>query len=335
MKALALKVLDALNPYPLFHAFTADTAAVFMLHRFTPEPVAGAISTGQLREYLRYLRDHRYRVVSLAAYIEALRSHAHTRKTVVFTVDDGNRDFYLHAYPVFREFGYPATVFVTSDFVDDRLFLWWYRIEFALRTTAKREIDLGFMGRGTAGIAMPEERSRIASLVTEHCKRIENSAKLRLIDQLLVDLDVDTSGQPRDEYEPSRWEDLLEMQEHGIDFHPHTKTHPILTQIGRDEKLMEVATSRGVIEARLGRKADIFCYPNGGPQDFDDEAIACLREAGYRAAVTGIPGFDDTRGETDLYRLRRQAIPHEAAYFRQYVSGMERAKDRVRSWLKR
>jgi hypothetical protein len=72
-----------------------------------------------------------------------------------------------------------------------------------------------------------------------------------------------------------------------------------------------------------------FCYPNGGPDDFDEETISILKDSGFRAAVTGIAGFDYTTGSTDLFRLKRFSIPAKDILFKQYVSGLENFKGRV------
>ena len=85
-----------------------------------------------------------------------------------------------------------------------------------------------------------------------------------------------------------------------------------------------------MLEARLGRTLDIFAYPNGKMEDIDAGTIRALRESGYSAAVTSIPGFNNTKVNNNLYMLHRFAIPHHRLWFKQYVSGLEHAKSRIR-----
>jgi peptidoglycan/xylan/chitin deacetylase (PgdA/CDA1 family) len=329
MKSLLLKIVDWLNPYSLFHRSTTNRAAVFMLHEILPEGRGSdrSFSADQLESFLAYLRDNKYNVISLREYVDLVAAKRSSRKTVVFTVDDGFADFYQNAFPVFRKYNYPATIFLTSDFIDGRLFFWWNQIEFGLETTKKNSVDLAFIEQGTAAIETPAQRAEVIRTVTEALKFLPNETKLSVIGGLLEQLEVDIVGQPRGKYQPLDWSQIREMHTNRIEFYPHTKTHPILTRIGRDEKKVELAESKRRLEEELERRMDIFCYPNGGPNDIDDETIEVLKECGYRAAVTGMPGFDDSTGKTDMFMLRRYSIPNSLPVFKQIVSGLEAFKE--------
>jgi peptidoglycan/xylan/chitin deacetylase (PgdA/CDA1 family) len=69
-------------------------------------------------EQMRYLGREGYRVVTLAEFVEWLQLRRQLpRKSVVLTFDDGYRSFREHAYPVLKELGFPATLFVYTDYV--------------------------------------------------------------------------------------------------------------------------------------------------------------------------------------------------------------------------
>jgi len=70
-------------------------------------------------------------------------------------------------------------------------------------------------------------------------------------------------------------------------------THPILPSLDDLDIEIEVAESRRMLEAKLGRAIELFAYPNG---DVDPATLACVRR-NYAAAVTVeegwmAPGFD-------------------------------------------
>jgi peptidoglycan/xylan/chitin deacetylase (PgdA/CDA1 family) len=331
MKSLIRKTVDLLNLYPLFCGASTNRAAVFMLHEINPpgETDKRLFTTDRLESFLEYLSSHQYNVISLTEYVDLLVKKKSFQKTVVFTVDDGYADFCYNAFPVFKVFGYPASIFLTTDFIDSRLFFWWNQIEFALETTNKTTVDLGMINSPVMSLDTPDDRTRAASLITESMKILPNDTKLRLIDDLLQTLDVSIAGQPCGKYRPLSWEQIHEMHQYGIEFYPHTKTHPIMTRISLEQKRQELILSKQRLEEQLGRPMDIFCYPNGGSDDIDEETINVLRECGYRAAVTGIPGVDDSSGDLDLFRLRRFSIPNELPVFKQIVCGLEAFKESI------
>jgi peptidoglycan/xylan/chitin deacetylase (PgdA/CDA1 family) len=74
---------------------------------------------------MRFLRDNGYRVISLehaAAFFRGERSVP--KKSVVLTIDDGYQSVYSVAYPILAKYGYPATVFVYSDYISGGGLTW-------------------------------------------------------------------------------------------------------------------------------------------------------------------------------------------------------------------
>ena len=67
---------------------------------------------------MRYLKAEGYRVVSLRRLrgVHAARRQL-PRRAVVLTFDDGYRAFKDHAYPILKELGFTATLFVYTDYV--------------------------------------------------------------------------------------------------------------------------------------------------------------------------------------------------------------------------
>jgi len=332
MKTSLLKTFDLLNLFPRFNRYTANTATVLMMHGISQDgKESGCEVTADLfARYLGYLKESSYNVISLTDYVAAIRNKKSLTKTVVFTVDDGYRNFYENCYPLFREFDYPATVFLTSDFIEKRLFMWWDQIEYAVQTTELVDIDLTDRGLGKFSLATHADRSGAAYVISEYCKKLPDDDRRTLVDWLVEIAEVDISDQPRGRYEPLTWDNINEMSQNRIEFYPHSKTHPIMSRISYQQKLHELSESKRLLEARLNRPMEIFCYPNGQMQDIDAEVIRALEESGYSVAVTSIPGFNTTKANNNLFMMHRFALPDNHLQFKQYVSGVEFVKDRLR-----
>jgi peptidoglycan/xylan/chitin deacetylase (PgdA/CDA1 family) len=95
---------------------------ILMYHRVDRLPAYDqlTVSPERFEEQIAYLAQH-WRVISLAQAVTELSADGAIRPGVVVTFDDGYRDNLLHALPVLRRYGLPATFFVTTRFCDQSL----------------------------------------------------------------------------------------------------------------------------------------------------------------------------------------------------------------------
>jgi peptidoglycan/xylan/chitin deacetylase (PgdA/CDA1 family) len=64
---------------------------------------------------MAWLRLWRYNILSLEDFLNDRRSHRlPPPRSVILTFDDGYEDNYLHAYPILKNYGFPATIFLVS-----------------------------------------------------------------------------------------------------------------------------------------------------------------------------------------------------------------------------
>ena len=97
------------------------------------------------------------------------------------------------------------------------------------------------------------------------------------------------------------WDEVKVMANDGISFGSHTVNHLCLENVLDDEVLEEeIAGSKKLIERKLGKPVDYFCYPVGA---FTEKAKKVVIESGYKAAFTTNRGL--AKLNKDLYELRR------------------------------
>ena len=76
------------------------------------------LAAASFREQMQYLKTNGYRVVSLADFVAFTRLGGQLpQRAVVLTFDDGYRSFKDYAYPVLKELGFTATLFIYTDWV--------------------------------------------------------------------------------------------------------------------------------------------------------------------------------------------------------------------------
>lgn len=73
----------------------------------------------QFREQMKYLKDNGYTTLTLNELFSFFENNTPVPdKSVVLTFDDGYADNYTNAFPIIKEFGFKATVFMITDTVD-------------------------------------------------------------------------------------------------------------------------------------------------------------------------------------------------------------------------
>jgi peptidoglycan/xylan/chitin deacetylase (PgdA/CDA1 family) len=76
------------------------------------------LAASQFEQQMRYLKAEGYRVISLSEFIEWMQGRQQLpKRSVVLTFDDGYRAFREFAYPILKELGFTATLFVYTDYV--------------------------------------------------------------------------------------------------------------------------------------------------------------------------------------------------------------------------
>lgn len=130
--------------------------------------------------------------------------------------------------------------------------------------------------------------------------------------------DVDNPGNPERKFTLMNQDELLEMQNYGIEFGGHTSTHPRLAELSIEQVKSEIINSKSNIEKIVGRELLSFAYPYGS---LNEEVKRIPQEAGYKFAVATDSGsivFSD-----DLFEIRRIGIfpTNNLFNFKRKVSG--------------
>jgi peptidoglycan/xylan/chitin deacetylase (PgdA/CDA1 family) len=109
--------LKARNPIGVY-ADGYQTIPILCYHRFGAKASKLTVTPAAFAAQMQFLAKNGYHVVPLARVDEFLSGRTPLpRKSVVITIDDGYRSAFEIAWPILKEHGFPATVFLYSDFV--------------------------------------------------------------------------------------------------------------------------------------------------------------------------------------------------------------------------
>ncbi len=92
---------------------------VLSYHNFSRGPSSNkmTVSAKDFREQLNYLKEHNYHVITMDQLHEFLDYGQVPEKSVLISIDDGWISSYEIAYPLLKEFGFNATLFIPTNFI--------------------------------------------------------------------------------------------------------------------------------------------------------------------------------------------------------------------------
>lgn len=256
-------------------------------------------------------------------------------RAVAITFDDGYESNYQLAFPVLKRFGIPATIFLTTGYLDGEILPWFVRLEMALSRTARPEVKLGSRN---LPLTSPEQKFAAYQFLCGEFKIRSQIEGLAFIDRLEQQLEITTKPGTvlPPPLRPMTWDMAREMQENGlVELGGHTHTHPVLGRCETTVAAREIEQCRQRMVAELGRQPVTFAYPNGGIGDFDATTKAQLRASGFTSSFTMLPGF--IHEEDDVMSMPRYGTPESPLLLESMVSGcMERMRElRTKAGLRR
>jgi peptidoglycan/xylan/chitin deacetylase (PgdA/CDA1 family) len=243
------------------------------------------LDVDQFRVQLSWLERH-YAIVPLRDFAEHVRTGRSTRGLATITFDDGYLGVFDLAWPIMRDMGLPATVFVPTGTATGAGFWWDEPTVVGLTTPSQRHRWLTEFGG---------DGERIARSVTS-----------------------DPGFVPRSHRQAS-WARIARAARDGCEIGVHTATHRNLTMLSDIELHRETQGAREALRDHTGLTAQCFSYPYGL---FDARVRDAVRRAGFDTAVTLDFGFNS--GTTDPLALRRMNVPASisAAAFEAWVAGL-------------
>lgn len=274
--------------------------------RFVGDPELVSASTAdfdwQMRLVARYFRPTTFgRVLELSAAGLPLPP-----RSLIVTFDDGHADNYCNAFPVLRATHVPATIFVSTAYVESDTPYWFDLVARIFGAAPPGPLQLTSVPLRVTLSDAGSRRAATGQLLAQ-LKRVPNAQRLECLSELQSQphwrASVPAQGGPF----AMTWAQIREMSTAGIEFGSHTVTHPILTQLTRVELDRELSESREVIRRETGQPVDVVAYPIGKHFAFDQTVIDACRACGYRLGVSYETGVNAWPSDQP-FALRRLAV---------------------------
>lgn len=254
---------------------------------FDPELISA--TPGQFDSQMRYVREHLHPVSLQNVIAQIEQGTPLPANAVAVTFDDGFADTYRYAFPVLRRYHIPATIFVSTGYVDSGEPFWFELASYLVYQLPPQTLELQDGSRFPAGESWTD---RTASLRRVHSilKDLPNSTRLKILDTWAHQYSAELRQGASRHSGPISWPQIIEMAASGITFGSHTVTHPNLTRVTDEELARELLESKSTLESKLQRTIDTIAYPIGTPSAFNARVISAAREQNFKLGLTYVSG---------------------------------------------
>lgn len=275
-----------------------------------------------LRERFTMLRDGGYRVLPLDEAVARLYDGSLPRRAVALTFDDGATDFRTVALPLLAEFGFPATVYLTSYYCQLQRPVFNTALRYIFWRSRDRTLETnGLTATGeTFSLESSADRETAFTAILHHCtdRRLSGQDKDGIVAEAAARLhfDYDDLVRRRLLYLMSP-DEVAGLPRDLVDVQLHTHRHRVPTDPAAFER--EIVENRRIIRELTNATAVThFCYPSGVTHAaFPD----WLKRLGVTSATTCFPGLASVASDPFLLPRLIDTVNTSALEFESWLTG--------------
>jgi len=286
----------------LFNTVNKQRLSILIYHRVLAEhdPLRPDEPTAAQFEWQMRALARDFHPMSLCDAVSALEANTLPERAVCVTFDDGYADNEQVALPLLKKYDIPATVFVSTGFLNGGR-MWNDSVIEAVRRHHGKEWDLTNADDALSCYALANDQEKLQAIdaILSSIKHYDLERRANIVSSLVAQIGVSL---PNDLMMTD--EQVLNLSRSGVEIGAHTVHHPILDSIPNDQAQAEIADSKGYLEHILQHPVHSFAYPNGQPgKDYQSVHRDMVESLGFRVAVSTHWGV--STAESDRFQLPR------------------------------
>lgn len=255
---------------------------ILAYHRvFTPkaDPQLLCVSPKNFEEQLQILIKY-YNPISLAELSHAIKKQSLPNKAIVITFDDGYIDNLLFAKPLLEKYKIPATIFVTTHYINKKKELWWDELErITLPIEHTWDVTQNFF---------PSAKYKTYAELHQKLQPLSFQAREEALAALRKKYNL--KDHPRKFYRVMTSDELREIaQSPYIEIGSHGITHSRFSSQNKKELLYEIRGSKTFLENITQKLVTSFSYPFGTHADIGTQTPTIVAQSGYSSATANFP----------------------------------------------
>jgi len=285
---LKKNIINLVSKLPFIQNYFSGMATIFMLHRVHPfesnklSPNENMkVSPEFLDSFIVELKSRGYEFVSLDGLHEVLQNGEKVKKQIVFTLDDGYRDNYEMAYPIFKKHNVPFAIYITTSFPQNAAVLWWYVLEDIIVSNDEVVLSDGWR----FGCKTESEKIDTFMKIREIILGFEKENFLNSLNELFCKYKIDWSSKNKELC--MSWEQIVELSKDELcTIAGHTKNHYALNQLSTAEAVSEIIEADKLIEEKIGKKIEHFAYPFGSRNEIGQREFDIVKGLWFKTTTT-------------------------------------------------
>lgn len=285
---------------------------IFMLHRVDDFEEGHLwcnehmkVSPGFLDSSISSIKEE-YDIISLSEVPQRLLQK-NKRKFIVFTMDDGYRDNFTKALPIFKKHNVPYTIFVTTGFPDKKALLWWYELEDLLLKNESVMLS--------NGVIYPahnyQEKCDSFMKIREEILKLNQLDLENELNKLFSNYKINWTSQC--EKLCLSWDDIKALKnEPLVTIGAHTKHHYNLKQLATENDVKEEAQAGvDLLKQKAGINPTVFAYPFGSSSETGEREFKVLSEFSFACSCIAYGGPCTKKNTQNLSSLPRIMFKQE------------------------
>jgi peptidoglycan/xylan/chitin deacetylase (PgdA/CDA1 family) len=297
-------------------------ASILLYHGVTTSPSQGVanfsgkhIAADAFECQMRWLADHANPMTLRMMAKKLADGQELPERSVAVTFDDAFKNVHDVALPILKRHGIPATFFISTGFVGRKRNIWADSVEHAVNMSASASISLCLRGEEHS-FSLADDASKIAAIIAIKTVMKKMPPTERYETLALLCKAAGPLNDPADcpNYQNLDWDDVRRLDAPAdYEVGGHSVNHEMLSYLDEETLAQEIVGCLQSLANELGHRVDLFSYPEGQAEHYNDRVIDKLKDQGVVVCPSAIDGVNYPG--CDPFHLRRQMVGFMGAPF--------------------
>ncbi|MCH9023107.1 MAG: polysaccharide deacetylase family protein, partial [Planctomycetes bacterium] len=214
------------------------------------------------------LKSHGFKILALDDALKDMYNNHLPSNSAVITVDDGFQSTFRLFYPIIKQFNYPATVYVTTYYVEKQNPIFRIVVQYMFWKTrlSYLRVDKPLWGKNVAvsvDLTDSENVKRISQAIIDFGENNSTEQQRQII---LHELGALLAVNYKDIIESQAFtlmsgNEIRQLSQHGIDIQLHTHRHYFPNN--KNIAIKEIEENAAYLSTLVSNELRHFCYPSG------------------------------------------------------------------------